>query len=177
MARPQTDGGVDSGGQGGQRSCRMEALRPDGTRQEAWHRGGVHALQVGYQPCYPRRDIATQTSYSTATHGPDATPASLPSEPSVPSSGSAHTLVRQSTDTGRDLRTSVEGPLPDLLPQRQHPLGQPTGNSGQSAHQNLEDEVSGRNAGPQLQNWRGLCWGLFTLITDTLSTLYLRRHR
>ncbi|KAJ8256565.1 hypothetical protein COCON_G00187170 [Conger conger] len=197
MARPQTDGGVDSSGQQ-QQSCRMEALRPEGSRQDAWHRGSFHALQTGCQPCLPRRDIATQTAYSAVAHSPRPAPACAPS---APPSGTAHTSVPQSADTVREQGGSVERPhdgqpLPDLLPQRQRPLGEPSGNS-HARDQEMEDEASGRvadqlrvigdelnamflqrrNDAPQLQNWRGLCWGLFTLITDTLSTLYLRRNR
>lgn len=87
-------------------------------------------------------------------------------------------------------------PLPDLLPQRRRPLGEAEG-SGDGGQEETEDEVSGRvaeqlriigdemnalllqrrNAVQPLQDWRGLCWGLFTLITDTLGTLYLRRNR
>ncbi|KAJ8414545.1 hypothetical protein AAFF_G00037470 [Aldrovandia affinis] len=188
MARPQTDGGVDSRGQGGQQSCRMEALRPDGVRQDAWHRGGVHTLQTGYPLCHGRHDIATTTAYSAAVHSSRSAPTIMPP------SELADTPVPESTGTEREQATSVERPC-DLLPQRQRPLGEPAGSGGENAE--LEDEVSGRvadqlrvigdemntmflqrrNAAQQLQDWRGLCWGLFTLITDTLSTLYLWRHR
>ncbi|KAJ8369115.1 hypothetical protein SKAU_G00091430 [Synaphobranchus kaupii] len=194
MARPQTDGGVDSSGQGGQQSCRMEALRPEGTRPDAWHGGGFHTLQTGY----PRRDIATQTAYSAVAHSPRPTPVHAPSAAPSEIAGAP---VRESADTEREQGSSVERPrdgqpLPDLLPPRQRPLGEPAGNSN-GVDREAEDEASGRVAdqlriigdemnamflqrrnGPQqLQNWRGLCWGLFTLITDTLSTLYLRRNR
>ncbi|KAG5837322.1 bcl-2-binding component 3 [Anguilla anguilla] len=198
MARPQTDGGVESSGQSGQQSCRMEALRPEGARQDAWHGSGFHALQMGYQPCHPRRDIATQTAYSAVAHSPRPTPACVPSSPPSETAGAA---VRESADTGREQGSSVERPrdgqpLPDLLPQRQRPLGEPAVNSSGS-DQEIDDDASGRvadqlriigdelnalflqrrNAVQPLQDWRGLCWGLFTLITDTLSTLYVRRNR
>ncbi|XP_036392489.1 bcl-2-binding component 3 [Megalops cyprinoides] len=206
MARPQTDGGVDGSGQAGRQSCRMEALRPDALRQDAWPRGGLHVPQPGYPPCHPRRDTATQTAPSAAALVPRVPPAPVPSAPpsareDIPVRHTADVVCPHAGSEG-ELGTGVERPcdgqpLPDLLPQRQHPLEENEENGAAGGDPELDDEVSGRvadqlrvigdemnamllqrrNAAQQLQDWRGLCWGLFTLITDTLSTLYLRRHR
>ncbi|KAG7470763.1 hypothetical protein MATL_G00117210 [Megalops atlanticus] len=199
MARPQTDGGVDSSGQAGQQSCRMEALRPEALRQDAWPRGGLHVPPAGCPPRHPRRDIATQTAPGVPALVPRAPPAPAPG---APPSAHEDTPARESAGSEGELGTSVERPcdgqpLPDLLPQRQCPLEENEENGAAGGDPELDDEVSGRvadqlrvigdemnamllqrrNAAQQLQDWRGLCWGLFTLITDTLSTLYLRRHR
>ncbi|KAJ8280718.1 hypothetical protein GJAV_G00058130 [Gymnothorax javanicus] len=197
MARPQTDaaveGGNGSGGQNGQQSCRMEALRPEDT----WNRGGFQSPQTGHQPCRSRRDIATQTTYSAVAHAPR--PHMPVCAPSAPPSGNSDTTVSEQTEREQEIcveRPRDGQPLPDLLPQRRRPLGEAEGD-GDGGEEETEDEVSGRvaeqlriigdemntlllqrrNAVQPLQDWRGLCWGLFTLITDTLGTLYLRRNR
>lgn len=113
MARPQTDGGVESSGQSGQQSCRMEALRPEGARQDAWHRGGFHAPQTACQPRLPRRDIATQTAYSAVAHSPRPMPVPVPS---APPSGITGTPGPERTGKGlrREEKAWVLGSSPTL---------------------------------------------------------------
>uniref|UniRef100_A0A3Q1HIL4 BCL2 binding component 3 n=1 Tax=Anabas testudineus TaxID=64144 RepID=A0A3Q1HIL4_ANATE len=85
---------------------------------------------------------------------------------------------------------SRQGPLPDLLPQNEHPSWPSPHHRGArgEALQELEvrrvatqlrvigDEFNAtvlrRHAAPHWRDWRDACRGLFNFITQTLSTLY-----
>ncbi|XP_056230956.1 uncharacterized protein LOC130168256 isoform X2 [Seriola aureovittata] len=218
MARAETIESVRETGGGGngplppQNTCRMELPRPFHTwpgllttttmttgsgaiHLHPNHHHHVHPLQPLYLP-YPLPD-------ETQTH--QQSPALLPSPTPPPSplcrwreerGGGAATpsaFSGEESDSDREEHqeaSSQQGPLPDLLPQNEHP-------SWASLHHRaprreavqemgvrrvasqlraIGDEYNARvlhrAAAPHWQDWRDACRGLFNFVTQTLSTLY-----
>ncbi|XP_022594287.1 uncharacterized protein LOC111216916 [Seriola dumerili] len=217
MARAETIESVRETGGGGngplppQNTCRMELPRPFHTWPSLLttttmttgsgaihphHHHHVHPLQPLYLP-YPLPD-------ETQTH--QQSPALLPSPMPPPSplcrwreerGGGAATpsaFSGEESDSDREEHqeaSSQQAPLPDLLPQNEHP-------SWASLHHRaprreavqemgvrrvasqlraIGDEYNARvlhraQAAPHWQDWRDACRGLFNFVTQTLSTLY-----
>uniref|UniRef100_A0AAY4EDF9 Uncharacterized protein n=1 Tax=Denticeps clupeoides TaxID=299321 RepID=A0AAY4EDF9_9TELE len=166
MARPHTDRRQT----GRHQSC----MRP-----EAWPSGNMD-----HQPCQRHCSPATQDGVVSARQ---------PSSPSSVSHPSAlfHQHPQFIENAGADTHSGL--PSPDPMPQMPSPVEDPLQNSTQDQNnQQLEDQamervaiqlrkigdelndlfLQRRNGGPQMLDWRGLCRGLLTFVTDTLNAIY-----
>ncbi|KAG7215388.1 hypothetical protein INR49_022556 [Caranx melampygus] len=191
-------------------TCRMELPRPfhswpgllttttvttgSGTGSSAIHlhphHHHLHSLQPLYLP-YPLPD-ETQTHQQLPALLPSPTPPSSPlCRQREERGGGALTpsaFSRAESDSDREERreaSSRQGPLPDLLPQNEHPSRASLHHRSPRREAVLElagqlrtigDEynarVLNRAAAPYWQDWRDACRGLLNFVTQTLSTLY-----
>ncbi|XP_041668844.1 uncharacterized protein LOC121526349 [Cheilinus undulatus] len=210
MARAETIESVgETGGQ--HNTCRMELPRPfhtwpgllstptittSGIGTGDMHPHHLHPLQALYLS-YPLPYPHPEGQYEPQTH--QQIPALLPSRTPPPSPpcnrreerGGGHVpsaFSREQSDLDREEHTDASsrlGPLPDLLPQNEHPSMALRGEAEQElevrrvAHQLriIGDEFNATvlrraHAAPHWQDWRDACRGLLNFITQTLSTLY-----
>ncbi|XP_022053764.1 bcl-2-binding component 3 [Acanthochromis polyacanthus] len=215
MARAETmetvgeTGGAANGPLPGHNTCRMELPHSLHACVGAMHLHHNHhplhtlqALYVSYPLPYP--DPQGQDQPQTHQQLPPLSPSATPPPPSSPlcsrrderSRGTVgpSDLSGEQPDSDREEHlqaSSRQGPLPDLLPQNEHPSWAsqqhraPRGEAVQELElrrvanqlRAIGDEfntTSLRRAhvAPHWQNWRDACRGLLNFITQTLSTLY-----
>ncbi|KAL0972972.1 hypothetical protein UPYG_G00197170 [Umbra pygmaea] len=183
MARPQMETGVEHHSQSAQHSCRMEVQRP-----ETWPGVSIHTHQNAH-PNYPTMDNLPRQD--------DAHPHPLRAALLPHSASSQDNRRTEHTDQDREHRGTTDGqPLPGLLPLREpSPQASAQQRAPGRADQLIDEEVVERvahqlrrigddlnatilqRAGevPQWQDWRGLCSGLVTFLSDTLRALFRLR--
>lgn len=163
----------------------------------------LHSLQTLYLSYplphpHPEGQDETQTHQQLPAVSPSPTPPpSPPCNRREDRGGGAvapSAFSGEQSDSYRDERqeaSSRQGPLPDLLPQNEHPSWAcphhraPIGEAAQelevrrvaSQLRTIGDEFNTTvlhraHAAPHWQDWRDACLGLFNFISQTLSTLY-----
>ncbi|XP_068173621.1 bcl-2-binding component 3 isoform X2 [Antennarius striatus] len=227
MARAENIGETGAGGNGplpGHNTCRMELPHSfhtwpglltttsittgsgTGTSPRHLHHNPQHlhplqALYLSYPLPYPHPEgqDEPQTHQQLPASAPSAAPPPSPSlcnhreEWGEDFSGE----MSESDRAERQEVYSQSGPLPDLLPQNEHPFwvsphhGAPRQEEEEEEEQELEvrrvanqlrsigdefnDTILLRAAAPHWQGWRDACRGLLNFIAQTLSTLYRLR--
>ncbi|KAF7657090.1 hypothetical protein LDENG_00032180 [Lucifuga dentata] len=163
----------------------------------------LHPLPALYLPCplpylHPEDLEDSQTHQQVPAFSPSPTPPPSPPcnrrEERGGGQAASSALSREQSDLDRDERqeaSSRQGPLPDLLPQNEHPSwASPRHRAPQGeAEQELEvrrvgsqlraigDELNltmlrRAQAAPQWQDWRDVYRGFLNFITQTLNTIY-----
>lgn len=217
MARAETIESVGETGGGGNgplprhSTCRMELPRPlhwpgllnttiitsgsgmGSNTMHLYHNHHVHPLQavcLSYTLPYthPEGQDEPQSHQQSPAASPSPTPPWLLCNRRE-ERGEDFSGEQSDSDRDEHERAHSQGPLPDLLPQNEHPSW------ASAQHRAPREEVDVRRVADQLrtigdefnatvlhrahaapvwQDWRDACRGLFNFISQTLSTLY--RH-
>ncbi|XP_031160088.1 bcl-2-binding component 3 [Sander lucioperca] len=164
------------------------------------HLHPLQALYLSYPLAYPRPEGwgETQTHRQLPALSPSPAPPRLPlcnrREGRSGGAVAPSAFSGEQSESYREERqeaSSRQGPLPDLLPQNEHPSWAsphhraPRGEAVQDLEvrrvanqlRTIGDEFNATvllraHAAPHWQDWRDACRGLLNFITQTLSTLY-----